>query len=156
MQVKWKNVFIFFCLMIFTMLICLPPAFTQEAAENEAKDTAAVEPQPHHLVVTYFHTTFRCPTCQNIEKYSEAAVHSNFEDELQSGKLVWRAINVDEPENKHFIKDYQLYSKHLIISEIKDGKEVRWKDLEKVWMLVRNQNKFENYVKTEISDWLKE
>lgn len=156
MQVKWKSTFIFFCLMIFTMVICLPPAFAQEAAENGTKDPAAVEPQPHHLVVTYFHTTFRCPTCHNIENYSKAAVYSNFDDELKTGKLVWRVINVDEPENKHFIKDYQLYSKHLIVSEMKDGKEVRWKDLEKVWTLVRNEKKFENYVKTEISDWLKE
>lgn len=156
MQVNWKNTCIFFCFIIFEMVFCLPPAFAQTAAENGAENAAAVEPQPRHLVVTYFHTTFRCPTCHNIENYSKAAVHANFADELQSGKLVWRVINVDEPENKHFIKDYQLYSKHLIVSESKDGKEVRWKDLEKVWTLVRNEKKFKNYVKTEISDWLKE
>jgi hypothetical protein len=44
----------------------------------------------------------------------------------------------------------------LIVSEIKTGKEVRWKDLKDVWTLVNNDEKFENYVRTEISDWLKE
>ena len=156
MQGNWKKSCIFFCLLIFAIVICLPPVFAQDAADNEAEDEAAVEPQPHHLVVTYFHTTFRCPTCHNIENYSKTAVHSNFENEMQSGKLVWRVINVDAPENKQFIKDYQLYSKHLIVSEVKDGKEVRWKDLKDVWTHVRNEEKFENYVKTEISDWLRE
>lgn len=151
-----KAAFLIF-LMIFGMVFFLSPAFGQESAENGAETPATeIQPQPRHLVVTYFHTSFRCPTCHKIEQYSNNAVHSNFEDELKTGKLVWRVINVDEPENKHFLKDYQLYSKHLIISEIKDGKEVRWKDLKDVWTHVRNEEKFENYVKTEISDWLKE
>ncbi len=157
MQVIWNKSYIFICLMVFGMAFSLPGAFAQEPAKNSAETAATeIQPQPHHLVVTYFHTTFRCPTCHNIENYSAAAVHSNFEDERQSGKLVWRVINVEEPENKHFIKDYQLYSKHLIVSEVKDSKEVRWKDLKDVWTLVRNEKKFEDYVKTEISDWLRE
>lgn len=157
MQGQWKKTFVCICLMVFGSGFFLPSSFAQETAGKPAQSaTAEVQLQPRHLVVTYFHTTFRCSTCHKIENYSAAAVHSNFEDELQSEKLVWRVINVDEPLNKHFIKDYQMYSKHLIVSEVKDGREVRWKDLEKVWMLVRNQNKFENYVKTEISDWLKE
>ena len=157
MQGNWKKSCIFFCLLIFAIVICLPPVFAQDADENGAENvTTEIQPQPRHLVVTYFHTTFRCPTCHNIENYSKTAVHSNFENEMQSGKLVWRVINVDELENKHFIKDYQLYSKHLIVSEVKDGKEVRWKDLKDVWTHVRNEEKFENYVKTEISDWLRE
>lgn len=157
MQGQWKKTFVCICLMIFGSGLFLPPSFAQETAGKTAQSTTnEIQPQPHHLVVTYFHTTSRCPTCYKIENSSGATIHSNFEDELQSGKLVWRVINVDKPLNKHFIKDYQLYSKHLIVSEVKDGKVVRWKDLKKIWMLVRNQNKFENYVKTEISDWLKE
>ncbi len=70
--------------------------------------------------------------------------------------LIIRVINVDEPENKHYNDDYQLYTKSLIISEMKDGKEERWKNLEKIWVLVRDDEKFDAYVKDEITDWLKE
>jgi hypothetical protein len=161
MQDIWKKTSVFIWLMVFGFVFFLPGAFAQEPAENaeeRAAEVAATEirPQPRHLVVTYFHTTFRCPTCHKIETYSNDAVHFNFEDELKSGKLVWRVINVEEPEHKHFVKDYQLYSKHLIVSEMKDGKEVRWKDLTKVWTCVRDEAVFNDYVKTEISDWLKE
>jgi hypothetical protein len=124
-----------------------------DVAEMPKTDAA---PMSHYVSVTYFHTTARCPTCHKIEELSNDTIRFNFEDELKTGKVVWRVINVDEPENEHYIQDYQLYSKHLIVSEIKDGKEVRWKNLEKIWTLVRDEEKFEEYVKTEINDWLKE
>ncbi|MEA2061050.1 MAG: nitrophenyl compound nitroreductase subunit ArsF family protein [Thermodesulfobacteriota bacterium] len=152
----WEKTRVFFSLMLFIMGFCLSPVIAQEIPAARVENTAETALQSSRLVVTYFHTTFRCPTCHRIENYSNHAIHANFENQLQSGKIVWQVINVDKPENKHFIKEYQLYSKHLIVSQVKDGKTVRWKDLKKVWMLVRSEKKFEDYVKTEISDWLKE
>jgi hypothetical protein len=153
MQLIWKKASIFVWLMVFGFAFPFQGVFAEDAADSAATQ---IQKPFHYLVVTYFHTTLRCPTCHKIEEYSKDAVHFNFEDELKSGKLVWRVINVEEPEYKHFVKDYQLYSKHLIVSEIKDGKEVRWKDLKDVWRLVRDEVKFNDYVKTEINDWLKE
>ena len=130
--------------------------YQASAIEQNEIEKAESQTPARHLVVTYFHTTFRCPTCHKIEELSAKAVKTHFEDELKSGKVVWQVINVDEPGNKHFVTDYSLYSKHLIVSEMKDSKEVRWKDLKDVWTYVKNDQKFDNYVKTEIADWLKE
>ena len=138
-------------LIVFTLMMTTP-AFSGETGKVQKTD---VNQPSHYLVVTYFHTTFRCPTCHRIEELSSQAVKANFAYELKTGKVVWQVINVDEPENKHYNKDYQLYTKSLIISEVKDGKEVRWKNLEKIWTLVRNEAKFDEYVKTEIMEWLK-
>ncbi|MEZ4551805.1 MAG: hypothetical protein R2874_15425 [Desulfobacterales bacterium] len=77
---------------------------------------ARIEPAAPSSGGHVFPHDFSVSHLPQYRNYSEAAVHSNFESELQSGQLVWRVINVDEPENK-FIKDYQLYSKHLIVSE---------------------------------------
>lgn len=134
-------------------LMIVNRASAMESAESE--NTETINPA-RHLVVTYFYTSFRCPTCHKIEELSAKAVKTNFDKELKSGKVVWQTINVDEPENKHYTNDYQLYSKHLIVSEVKDGEEVRWKDLKDIWTHVRKDEKFDNYVKTEIADWLKE
>ena len=144
---------------VITWIISFMIIFTinqASADENTEMEKTEIQTPARHLVVTYFHPTFRCPTCHKIEELSDKAVKSHFEDELKSGKVVWQVINVDEPENKHFIKDYSLYSKHLIVSEMKDGKEVRWKDLTEVWTYVKNDQKFDDYVKTGIADWLKE
>ena len=139
---------------MFFLIIVLSVAHAS-AEEKSADPATEIQKPSQYLVVTYFHNTFRCPTCHKIEELSNETIHSYFADQLKSGKVVWRVINVDAPENKHFIQDYQLYSKHLIVSEIKDGKEVRWKDLKDIWTTVGDDEKFENYVKTEINDWLK-
>lgn len=109
----------------------------------------------HVIVVTYFHNTMRCPTCHKIEDLSNQAIQSGFSKELSSGKLIWRVINVDEPQNEHYNADYQLYTKSLIVSEVKNGKETRWKNLEKIWTLVGDEGQFESYVHDEVADWLK-
>lgn len=138
------------------ILVVFMTALPGVSAEKAEAPKPNAEPMSHSIVVTYFYTTARCPTCHKIEKLSSQAVNSNFENELKTGKVVWRVINVDEPENKHYNTDYQLYTKSLIISEMKDGKEVRWKNLKKVWTFVRDEGKFNTYVKDEIKDWLKE
>ena len=141
--------------LVFTVLIVFMTVLPGISAEEAVKPAADVKPAAHQIIATYFYTTARCPTCHKIEELSAQAVKLNFEEELKTGKVVWRVINVDEPENKHYNTDYQLYTKSLIVSEVKDGKEVRWKNLEKIWTYVRNEEQFDNYVKSEINDWLK-
>lgn len=139
--------------LVFFIFMTALPSFSADKADAPKPDAT---PMSHYISATYFHTTARCPTCHKIEQLSSQAVTSNFENELKTGKVVWRVINVDESENKHYNTDYQLYTKSLIISEVKDSKEVRWKNLEKIWTFVRDEEKFDAYVKTEINDWLKE
>jgi hypothetical protein len=150
--------FIIVCLLMMTGSAISGDGAATVKAESP-KTTAAtpdVQKPARSIVVTYFHTTMRCPTCHKIEEYSTNAVKSHFENELKTGTVVWRVINVDEPENAHYNTDYQLYTKSLIVSEVKDGKEVRWKNLEKIWEFVRDEEQFDKYVYTEIKDWLKE
>ena len=142
--------------LVYTILIVFMTVLPGISAEKAEATKTDAEPMPHYISATYFHTTARCPTCHTIEELSARAVNLNFENELKTGKVVWRVINVDALENKHYNKDYQLYTKSLIISEMKGGKEVRWKNLEKVWHYVRDDEKFDAYVKDEITDWLKE
>jgi len=110
----------------------------------------------NNVIAYYFHGTFRCYTCTNIEKYSREAIEANFKDALQSGKLEFKAVNVEERGNEHFVNDYQLYTKSLVLSLVKDGKETQYKNLEKIWEYVRDKEKFFNYVTGEIQAYLKE
>lgn len=102
----------------------------------------------------YFHGNFRCPTCHRLKQYSKEAIESNFKDEIASGRLGFKPINVEEKGNEHFVRDYQLFTKSLVLSLVQDGKEVRFKNLTKVWELVGNKQNFFDYVKAEIGDYL--
>ena len=116
---------------------------------------AADMPSGNKVIAYYFHGNFRCPTCYKLEQYSKEAIDANFKAELASGKLTFKAINTDEKGNKHFVNDYQLYTKSLVISLVKDGKEVKSKNLTKIWDYVGNKQKFFDYVTSEINNFLK-
>lgn len=118
---------------------------------------AAEENKPAEKVIAYyFHGRFRCSTCTTMEKYCKEAIETNFKDALASGKLKFKAINVEEPANEHFINDYKLYTKSLILSFHKDGKEIKSKNLDKIWEYARNKQKFITYIAEEIRALLAE
>jgi len=117
--------------------------------------TVDVKSQNKKVVVYYFHTTFRCQSCNMIEKFTKEAVEAGFANELKSGIVEMKIINVEEKGNEHFAKDYKLYTKSVIVSDVKDGKEITWKNLDKVWTLLRDQNKFIDYIQTEVKTSLK-
>jgi len=108
------------------------------------------------VIVYYLHTTARCPSCLKIEAYTAAEVTGPLSGPLSEGRLEWKVLNVEEPKNEHFVEDYQLYTKSVVVSEMKDGKEVRWKRLDKVWDLLGDQQAFMKYVDEEVRGYLKD
>ncbi|MFH1776110.1 MAG: nitrophenyl compound nitroreductase subunit ArsF family protein [Candidatus Omnitrophota bacterium] len=106
------------------------------------------------VIAYYFHGSFRCPTCHKLEQYSKEAIEENFKDEIANGALEFKTINVEKEGNEHFVNDYQLYTKSLVISKIEEGKEAQHKNLEKIWEYVRNKEKFFDYVTSEIKGYL--
>jgi hypothetical protein len=125
--------------------------------ENKAAPlNAALKPAKSKVIAYYFHGTFRCSTCRTIEKYSHDAIQEYFSKELGNGKLEFKPLNVEDPENRHYIQDYQLFSKSLVLSLVADGKEIKWKNLTDVWSYVSDKEKFYQYVKDEIDNFLKE
>ncbi|HQH70933.1 MAG TPA: nitrophenyl compound nitroreductase subunit ArsF family protein [bacterium] len=109
---------------------------------------------PRQVVVYYFHGNTRCQTCRTIEAYTEETVKTAFEDELQNHRLVWQPMNVESTENQHFIEDYQLRTRSVVLVELQDGKQIRWKNLEKVWQLVQDKDAFFNYIQEETGEFL--
>jgi len=121
-----------------------------------AKKGQPAKPRPGNLVVYYFHGDFRCPSCLKIEQYTKESVEGNFKAKIKSGQIVFGAINVDKKENAHYVQDYQLYTKSVIVSLVKNGKQIKWKNLTKVWEHLNNKPGFLSYIKDEVGQYLKE
>ena len=117
---------------------------------------AADKPPAEKVYAYYFHGSMRCSTCYKLEQYSKEAIESNFKSELASGELEFKVFNIEEKGNAHFVNDYQLYTKALVLSLVKDDKEVKSKNLNKIWELVGNKDKFIAYIKEEVANFLKE
>jgi hypothetical protein len=57
---------------------------------------------------------------------------------------------VEDKGNEHFAEDYKLYTKSVIVSTQKDGKESSWKNLDQIWTLVGDQTKYMEYIRKEV------
>lgn len=126
---------------------------SQYSSTNEQDTDAHKDIQ---LVVYYFHGDMRCPTCYRLESYAKEALDTYFAQELSSSDVVWQVVNVDELENHHFIQDYKLVTKSVVISETVNGKEIKWKNLERIWQLVRDKESYLNYIRDSVSTFLEE
>ncbi len=137
------------------------PAKSETATADESQRTGQIAPdssvptKEHTLTVYYFHTTFRCPTCRKIESLTASAVQKFFSAELASKKMTWKPVNIEVPENRHFADDFKLFTKSVVIVDSKNGKTVRWKNLDRIWELVRDESAFTGYIKNEIAGYLR-
>ena len=143
------------------LLGCVIASVPLPARAEAGKEAAAVKPalvtpsvHAHRVIAYYFHTTSRCASCRAIEAYSREALESAFAAELGDGRLVWKVVNIEVKGNEHFVKDYALYTKSIILVNEVRGKPAQWKNLEKVWQLLQDKDKFLRYVQDEARAYL--
>ncbi|MBN2801642.1 MAG: hypothetical protein JXR91_00970 [Deltaproteobacteria bacterium] len=105
--------------------------------------------------VYYFHGTHRCATCKGIQKNIEDVIEQNFMKESFDGSLDFKSLNMDLKENKHYVKEFNLSFGSMVVASLSNGKIIRWKNCSKVWELNQSPEKLKEYVKTEITNVLK-
>jgi hypothetical protein len=136
-----------------TVTVILIVALGVTAPRLSAEDAPAAATSDG-VVAFYFHGNTRCATCRKIEAYADEAIQMGFAQALETSALRWRVVNVEEPENRHFIEDFQLVTRSVVLAEYRDDKVVRWKNLDKVWQLVRDKDGFTSYVQGETREFL--
>lgn len=131
---------------LFALALTASTAFGAGPAASGAAAPSPVAANP--AVVYYFHGTSRCQTCRTIEAYAQEAVSGAFSADLAERRLEWKVVNVDEPANEHFVDDFKLYTRSLVVVDAKDPK--RFKILDRVWQLTQDKAAFRKYVEDEI------
>jgi hypothetical protein len=138
------------CLLILGLTVAVAyPTLSALAGQSPEPKTGA-----HKVIAYYFHTNTRCSTCIKIEAYSKEAIEKGFADELKKGTLEMRIVNYENPENKHFMKDYKLVSKSLVLVNMVNGKQTEWTNLKMVWQLTGHKDDFLKYVRKEVRSYL--
>ena len=136
-----------------TLVILLFAGLSMAETPARSEDVTS-EASDSEIIAYYFHGNFRCGTCRKLEAYSKEAITKGFVDELKSGQLIWRTVNTDEKENKHFTEDFQLVTKSVVLVEYRNGKVERFKNLKLVWQLVGDEDGFIRYVRNETRTFL--
>ncbi|HRW51891.1 MAG TPA: hypothetical protein P5081_03335, partial [Phycisphaerae bacterium] len=77
------------------------PAVAGAGADSRpvAQEDVTTSEPGRQVIAYYFHNTQRCKTCLAIEERSKSALDEAFAPAMESGALVWRAINMETPPN---------------------------------------------------------
>ncbi len=108
------------------------------------------------VVVYYFHGYKRCLTCNKIEALAEETLWQRHADLLDEGTVVFRQVNIETDEHRHFIEDYQLHTKVVVMSVRRGGQEVDWRRLDEVWQRVGDEADYRDYIAANLEACLRE
>ena len=135
-----------------------PAPSSLQAATPEPNTSVASDrkvEQGSKIVAYYFHVNVRCTTCRAIEAYSKEAIQERFAKDIAEGRIEWRLVNVQDPGNRHFIQDYQLFTKSLVLVLYKGGQQKEHKVLNDTWELAGDKTAMQRYVEKEVRQYLR-
>ena len=127
-----------------------------DSAAKPQKDTSNMSiavASAQKVEVFLFHRTQRCTTCIAIGKLSGQTVEERFGQEVLSGKVVFREVNVDEPQNKELAEKFKASGSALFINAIRGGSDNIQEDVN-VWRLTGDEAAFKNYLAGKINGLL--
>jgi hypothetical protein len=128
----------------------------EPASSTAAQVALPDKPSKAQVLVYYFHRTQRCSTCRNMETYAHEAVTTRFAKELADGRIEWRVLNYEEPQNAGLRREYDLGGPMLVLVRT-DGKgSPPFKTLDEIWSLAFDKPGFLAYVEAELKGFLKE
>jgi len=99
------------------------------------------------VTVYYFHSTIRCETCLLIEGLADATLRAEFSDELSSGTLVWRPLDVRLPENSLLVEEFGLRASDLVVVREKSGGQQSREEIPGLWELAADPERLSRHLK---------
>ena len=91
--------------------------------EAQQANQKAIDEKVGTVELLYFHGKQRCLTCMAIEKYSTETVAKEFQEQVDSGKLIYKIIDIDKEEalaNKYKVASSSL----ILITHTNQGEKV--------------------------------
>lgn len=89
-----------------------------DSAKADEKETVK-----DHVEVLYFHGKQRCATCIAIENNAKAALQENFGEQMKSGDVEFKVIDISKDENEKIAEKYEVTWSSLFVVKYKEGKE---------------------------------
>jgi thiol-disulfide isomerase/thioredoxin len=124
--------------------------FTVNAVESAKDDVNMVILAPK-VEVYYFHFTRRCGACVAIEEETQKALSQYFPEELKTGIIVFKSINIDESNSKALVEKYKIGGQALIVISGSNRADLT----QQSFMYAQsNPDKFKQIVKSTIDPFL--
>lgn len=154
---KYGSYLLYGVALVFAIGLVYMSSSTNKVASEQKSIIKTAEVQnfkpAEKIQVFLFHATQRCITCITIGKYAKETVEQKFPEELKSGKIEFREINIDLPENKEIANKFKATGSSLFINPIVEGRDNIQVDTQ-VWRLVSNEQNFIKYLSEKLQGFL--
>ena len=107
---------------------------------------------PVKVLVYYLHGTFRCATCNGIERQAADVVRRGFAAAVAAGRVEWRTANFQERTD--LARRYEIAASTVVVVQLRGDHEVAFRRLDDVWTKYGAPAEFEDYVAGAIRAYL--
>lgn len=131
--------------------VSLVTLVVQSATAGGVQAPVAVAPTAtaSRLVAFYFHGKKRCDACNSIERLTLSALQAD----VDAGTVEIRSVNVDDPAHAHFVTDFELAVRTVVLAEEVGGRYPRWKRLDECWNLYEEPGDYAAYLQASLKDF---
>ncbi len=134
-------------------LISLGFALGKHAAKPSSQGSNLPNGNGHQVAVYYLHSTFRCATCNSIEKMTKELLDQSYSSRLADESMQW--FEIDFQENEAIARQFEVVASCVVVAEMKDGTVIDYSRLDDVWTLINDPDAFKRYISEAIDGYLK-
>lgn len=107
-------------------------------------------PEEGQTGIYYFRTPVRCESCDAIEQIIENELNGKYAEQVESGELVFRQFNLDDPGVADFALQFDVVFKSLLI--LKDEQTINLTE-EAFLYALPNPEKFRQLVEETLDNY---
>ncbi|MFV0272610.1 MAG: nitrophenyl compound nitroreductase subunit ArsF family protein [Macellibacteroides fermentans] len=142
--------------LFYTLIAALLLISCGNSTEKKTETASTNVKQADRIEVLYFHGAQRCVTCKAIETNTKALLDSLYSNEIASGKIVYKIIDISQKENEKVADKYEVTWSSLFVNRWKNGTEEVNNMTEFGFANAKNDpDNFKNGIKSKIDELLK-
>jgi len=120
---------------------------TQTNTNQDNSNTASQKVNVLKVEILHFHPKVQCVSCKTIGAYAEETLNKYYSKELNNGRITFRHINYELPENQELVLLYRPPGSALCIGVYDDQGKLYIEENYGVWYRIENKDNFMNYLK---------
>ena len=109
--------------LFYTLIAAILLISCGNSTEKKTETASTDVKQADRIEVLYFHGAQRCVTCKAIEVNTKALLDSLYSNEIASGKIVYKIIDISQKENEKVADKYEVTWSSLFVNRWKNGTE---------------------------------
>ena len=98
------------------------------------------------LELVFFHPVPGCDSCEQVGRLANETVTTYFGPEMMAGKITFRDVNLNLPENRDIANRYGAYTESLWMGEY-DGTGFHATEIVDIWYYAYNREEYMEYLR---------